>query len=254
MRRGDESSVHGSGPYSHNLLLLATAYADQGRRGDALRTATRMLDWGRQPAETGAALALEGRLAMLRALVRFERWAEIIDGRTLPDDGGFDVMKPWRHYALGRAWLGRGDVNHAWSELISLDQGVKRLQPQLPKSAALRPLQDRQMLALQVAPLDLKGRILAREGMGDEALATLRQGLDLERKSAATELRLYLQPMEEALGDVALELKRWNDAAAAYRAALGREPGDGRALLGLARALEGAGKKQEATQARAQFA
>ena len=253
MNNEDEPSAHASGPYSHNLFLLAATYADQGRYRDALRSASRLLDWARQPGEEGGPVALDGRLATLRLLVRFERWNEILDGRTLPDDGGFEVMKPWRHYALGRAWLGRGNVNRAWSELVALDRDVRHLKPQLPKSATLRPLQERQLPALDVAPLDLKGRILASEGMGTEAIATLRQGLDLERKSAVSEPRLYLQPMEEALGDAGLVLKRWNDAAIAYRAATAREPGDGRAWLGLARALDGAGKKQEAAQARAQF-
>ena len=253
MNNEDEPSAHASGPYSHNLFLLATTYVDQGRYRDALRSASRLLDWARQPGEEGGPAALDGRLATLRLLVRFGRWNDILDGHTLPDDGGFEVIKPWRHYALGRAWLGRGNVNRAWSELVALDRDVRHLRPQLPKNVPLRPLQERQALALEIAPLELKGRILASEGMDAEAVTTLRQGLDLERKRAASEHRLYLQPMEEALGDVELVLKRWSDAATAYRATLAREPGDGRAWLGLSRALEGVGKKQEAAQARAQF-
>ena len=253
MLKGDEPPAHASGPYSDVLFLLATAYADQGRYGDAMRSAARLLDVARASGERGGAMAFDGRLTTLRLLVRFERWNEILDGHTIPDDGGFEVLKPWRHYVLGRAWLGRGDVNRAWSELVALDHDVRHLQPQLPRGAALRPLQERQLLALQVAPLDLKGRIQAREGMRDESLATLRQGLDLERRHAVTEPPLFPHPMEEAVGDAALVLRRWNDATAAYRAALGREPGDGRALLGLARALEGAGKTEEASQARSRL-
>jgi len=254
MRTENESSAHSSGPYSHTLFLLATTYGDQGRYGEAIRSAARLLDRARLPGEAGSAVAFEGRLAALRLPVRFGRWNENLDGQTLPDDGGFDVLRTWRHYALGRAWLGRGDVDHAWAELVALDRDVTRLKRDASKSAPLRPLQDRQMPALIVASLELKGRILAREGMGDEALAVLLRGLELEQASDTAEPGFHPQPMEEARGDVTLDLRRWSDAAAAYRAALERAPGDGRALLGLARALEGAGKKQEASQARAQLA
>ncbi len=254
MNGGDETSEHASGPYSRNLALLAIAYTQQGRYRDAMRTATRLIDWSRQPGEAEGATALDGRLAALRVMVRFRRWTDVLDGRSLPDDGGFEVMKPWRHYVMGRAWLNRRQLNRAWSELIALDRSVRRLRPQLPMTAALRPLQDRQVLALQVAPLDLKGRILAREGMAEEAMAALKQGLALERQAAALDPRLYLLPMEEALGDAALDQNRWNDAATAYRAALAREPSDGIPLIGLARALDGAGKKEEAAQVRSQLA
>src|SRR5258706_405098 len=239
MNGGDETSEHASGPYSRNLALLAIAYTQQGRYRDAMRTATRLIEWSRQPGEAEGATALDGRLAALRVMVRFRRWTDVLDGRSLPDDGGFEVMKPWRHYVMGRAWLNPRQLNRAWSELIALDRIVRRLRPQLPMTAALRPLQDRQVLALQVAPLDLKGRILAREGMAEEAMAALKQGLALERQAAALDPRLYLLPMEEALGDAALDQNRWNDAATAYRAALAREPSDGIPLIGLARALDG---------------
>ena len=254
MRAMGETAAHTSGPYGRTLFTLTTVYAEQGRYDDAVRAASRLLGRSRQPGEAGGRIALSGRLAMMRALVRAERWSQILDSRTFPDDGGFEVLRPWRHYALGRAWLARGDVDRAWAELIALDQDVTRLKRELPRSAPQRLLQARQMPALLVAPLELKGRILAREGMGDEALAILRQGAELERKNPAPEPWLYPCPIEEAIGDVALELRRWSDATASYQAALAREPGDGRAVLGLARAYEGAGKKAEATQARARLA
>ncbi|HEY6867408.1 MAG TPA: alpha/beta fold hydrolase, partial [Candidatus Eisenbacteria bacterium] len=254
MRAMGEVSAHASGPYGRILFTLATVYAEQGRYDDAVRVASRMLERARRPGEAGGRIGLSGRLAMIRALVRAERWNQILDPRTFPDDGGFEVLKPWRHYALGRAWLGRGDPDRAWAELIALDQDVTRLKRELPKDVPQRLLQARQLPALTLAPLVLKGRILAREGMGDEALATLRRSAEVQRRNPAPEPWLYLCPVEEAIGDVALELRRWSDAIAAYQAALDREPGDGRALLGLARACEGAGKKAEATQARAQLA
>ena len=103
---------------------------------------------------------------MLRLLVRFERWDDILDGETLPDSGGFAVFNPWRHYALGLAHLGKGNLPQAHRELEALESESVRLQDELPKqnNAPQRGVQIRNSLALGVAPLELKGRILAREG------------------------------------------------------------------------------------------
>jgi pimeloyl-ACP methyl ester carboxylesterase len=254
MRKQDEISAHSSGPYHQSLVALADAYSDAGRRRDALRTASRLLERGRARNEVGGPAALDGRLATIRTLVRCERWDDILDGRTLPDDGGFEVVKPWRHYALGRAWLARGDADHAWGELMGLDHDMTRLKSGLPKNALLRSLQESRLQALSTTTFELKGRTLAREGMGAEAIGVLRQGVQVGKAIGVAASGLDPEPIARALGDVALDLKRWNDAAAAYRQALAGDAGDGEALLGLARSLEGAGQGAEAAEPRARLA
>jgi tetratricopeptide (TPR) repeat protein len=255
MREEAESSDHTAGPYSHNLHFLATVYGYQGRYRDGLRIAQELLQVAVQPGEATSRAALEGRMAMLRLLVRFERWDDILDGKTLPDSGGFDVFNAWRHYALGLAHLGRDDLSLAHIELESLESEIVRLKATLPKQnyAPQRGVQIRNSLALTVAPLELRGRILAREGKTGESIALLHRALEEERKIGYSEPPLHPHPMEEVLGQALLSLNRWSEAEAMFRAALERDPGSGRALFGFMQALEGEGKGPEARQAYLQF-
>ena len=255
MREEEESSDHTAGPYSHNLHFLATVYGHQGRYHEGVRVAQELLQVAAQPGEATSRAALEGRMAMLRLLVRFERWDDILDGKTLPDSGGFAVFSVWRHYALGLALLGKGDLPRAHAELEALETEIARLHDELPKqnNAPQRGVQIRNSLALAVAPLELKGRILAREGKADAAIALLRQALEEETKIGYSEPPLYPHPMQEVVGQTLLSMNRWSEAAAMFDAALERDSGSGRAFLGLMQALQGAGKKAEAHQAYLKF-
>ena len=257
MREEEESSDHTAGPYSHNLHFLATVYGYQGRYHEGVLVAKELLEVAAQPGEATSRAALEGRMAMLRLLVRFERWDDIIDGKTLPDSGGFAVFTVWRHYALGLALalLGKGDLPLAHAELEALETEIARLHDEFPKqnNVPQRGVQLRNSLALAVAPLELKGRILAREGKADAAIALLRQALEEETKIGYSEPPLYPHPMEEVVGQTLLSMSRWSEAAAMFDAALERDPGSGRAFFGLMQAFQGAGKTAEAHQAYLKF-
>jgi tetratricopeptide (TPR) repeat protein len=255
MRAERETSDHAAGPYGHNVHFLAMVYSYQGRYRDGVRVSQELLEFAKQPGETTSRAAFEARLAMLRMLVRFERWDEILDKRTLPDDGGFEVLKGWRLYARGLAHLGKSQVTAARADLEALEKEIARLKEALPKQkdAPQRGRQNQQLGALAVAPVELKGRLLAREGKADEAVATLRRGIEEEIKLGYSEPPIYPNPMEEVAAKVCLELKRWAEAEELFSAALERDPGSGRAFFGLMQARQGAGKEAEARQAYAQF-
>ncbi len=68
-----------------------------------------------------------------------------------------------------------------------------------------------------------------------------------------TEPPVYPRPVLESIGRVAMRLGKPGEADAAYRKLLVREPGSGRALLGLANALKASGKVQEAERVLAEF-
>jgi tetratricopeptide (TPR) repeat protein len=241
MQDEHETSDHTAGPYAHNLHFLATVYGYEGRYRDGMRLAAEMMDVGARPGETTSRAALEGRYTAVRLLVRFERWNEIL--ASAPDEGGFRVVGGWRHFALGLAHAANGELPQARDELHSLRKSVDDLRDEnLPLNAPLRGLQLRQALALAVAPLELEGRILLADGRSDEALALLRKALEREKAIGYSEPPLYPHPMEEVLGRALLDLRRWADAGAMFDAALTRDPGSGRALYGLAKAQEGAGR------------
>jgi tetratricopeptide (TPR) repeat protein len=255
MRAEHEISDHAAGPYGHNVHFLAMVYGYQGRYRDAARVSQELLQLATQPGETTSRAGLEGRLALLRTLVRFEKWDEILDGKTLPSEGNYEVFKAWRYYATGLARLGKGDTAGARAELENLERETAWLKDKFPKVKDLPQAgRQRQLLrALGVAPFELRGRILAREGKADEAIAALRQGIEEEIKLGYSEPPIYPNPMEEVAGKACLALQRWTEAEEFFRAALERDPGSGRAFFGLMEACQSAGKGTEARQAYAKF-
>ena len=256
MREQKETSDHAGGPYGHNVHFLVTVYGYQGRYRDAVKSSRELLDLARDPTEANSRAAFEGRLAMMRTLVRFEKWDEILDQRTLPEAGPFEVFTSWRYYAEALAHAAKGDTGRAREDIQRLEREIAWMKDRLPKvkDAPQGGRQRQQLKALAVAPIELSARLLAREGKGDEAIAKLREAIEEEIKLGYSEPPLYPQPLEEVAGKIALELKRWTEAEEFFRAAVERDPGSGRALFGLVEAQQGAGKMSEARETFARFA
>jgi tetratricopeptide (TPR) repeat protein len=192
---------------------------------------------------------------MLRALVRFEKYDEILDGKSLPDDGEFEVLKAWRYYAQALAKVGKLDLAAARAQLDMLEREIAWLKEKFGKAKDLPQAgrQRQQLRALAVAPFEMQARILAREGKADEAIAKLREGVEEEIKLGYSEPPFYPNPMEEVAGKVCLELKRWKEAEEFFAAALERDPGSGRAYFGLMQAQQALGKDDEARMSYAKF-
>ena len=255
IRDNKETTDHAAGPYGHNVHFLATVYGYQGRYRDAVRASQELLDATKAPDEQKSRAALEGRISMLRALVRFEKYDEILNGKSALDEGAFEVLKGWRYYTLGLAKIGKGDVAATRAQIETLEREIAWLKEKFGKAKDLPQAgrQRQQMRALAVAPIELQARILAREGKTVEAIAKLREGVEEEIKLGYSEPPLYLNPMEEVAGKVCLELKRWKEAEEFFRAALERDPGSGRAYFGLMQAQQALGKDAEARDSFAKF-
>ncbi|NOT63902.1 MAG: tetratricopeptide repeat protein, partial [Acidobacteria bacterium] len=256
LRDNKEESDHAAGPYGHNVHFLTMVYNYQGRYLDSLRASQELLDVARQKGEEKSRAALEGRLARMRTLVRFEKWDEILDGTTLPTEGNFEVFKAWRIYAVGLARLGKGDVAGAREQLAALEREAAYLREKLPKEKDLPQggRQRQQSRALLVAPLELKARILAAEkAKPEEVLAILKQAIEEEAKLGYSEPPIYPNPTEEMAGRLMLALQNWKEAEAFFTAALERDPGNGRALLGLSQAQQALSKTDEAKANHAKF-
>jgi tetratricopeptide (TPR) repeat protein len=255
IRDNNETTDHAAGPYGHNVHFLANVYGYQGRYRDGLRVSQELLDVAQKPGEEKSRAGFEGRLARLRILTRFEKWDEILDGKSLPDEGNFEVFKAWRHYATALAQLGKNDLQAARATLDMLEREIAWDRDRFPKLKDAPQLgrQRQQLRALGVAPIELKARLAAREGKADEAIKLLRDAIEEEIKLGYAEPPLYPQPMEEVAGKVCLELKRWPDAEAFFRAALERDPGSGRAYFGLLQAQQALSKADDARATYAKF-
>lgn len=255
IRDNNETTDHAAGPYGHNIHLLAMVYGYQGRYRDAVRASQELLDATNKPAEEKSRTAYEGRISMMRALVRFEKWDEILSGKLIPAAGPFESFKAWHYYAQAVAQLGKGEAAAARTQLDTLEREIAWLKDKFGKAKDLPQAgrQRQQLRALAVAPLELQARLLARDGKADEAIAKLKEVIEEEAKLGYSEPPLYPVPMEEVAGKVCLELKHWKEAEEFFSAALERDPGSGRAYFGLMQAQQAMGKESEARAAYAKF-
>ena len=255
IRENNETSDHAAGPYGHNVHFLAMVYGYQGRYQDAVRVSKQLLSLDADPAEIRSRTVFEGRLAMLRTLVRFEKWDEILNTKMLPQEGPFEVFKAWRYYAELVAKIGMRDAVAAQVQLDVLEREIAWLKDRFDKTKD-RPQHGRQSMllrALIVAPLDARARLLALQGKSDEAIATVREAIEAEINLGYSEPPLYPVPMQEVAGNISLALKRWSDAEQFFNAALERDPGSGRAYYGLMQAQKALGRNADATQNYARF-
>jgi len=254
IRDNNETTDHAAGPYGHNVHFLSLVYDYQGRYRDAVRVSRELLDATKSGDEQKSRTAFEGRIAMLRAMVRFEKWDEI-SANALPEAGEFESYKAWRYYATALAALGKGDVAAARTQLDTLEREIAWLKEKFGKAKDIPQSgrQRQQLRALGLTPIELQARLLAREGKADEAVAKLKEAIEEEIKLGYSEPPLYPVPMEEVAGKVCVELKRWKEAEEFFRAALERDPGSGRAYFGLMQAQQGLGKPADARESYAKF-
>lgn len=254
IRDNKETTDHAAGPYGHNIHFLAMVYGYQGRYRDAMRVSNELLDATKSPDEQKSRTAFEGRISMLRAMVRFEKWDEVL-ANSLPEAGEFESFKAWRYYATALAQLGKGNMAAARAQLDTLEREIAWLKDKFGKAKDIPQLgrQRQQLRALAVTPIELQARLLTREGKADDAIAKLKEGIEEEIKLGYSEPPLYPVPMEEVAGKICVELKRWKEAEEFFRAALERDPGSGRAYFGLMQAQQALGKDTEARESYAKF-
>lgn len=233
--------------YAHNHHFLIHALGVDGRYEDAIRRANEMLEFKENPRErasvNGVSVYRDGWFALMKTLVRFEKWDLILDGKTLPV-----YEKPreraWYHYARGLAQGAKGRTGNARQEYVAMRQSMDRLQ----EAAGWVPV------ALAVAMNELEGyaRIKGNDDL-ERGLNLMRRAIQMEDAMPYTEPPAYPRPVREIFGRAMLDQKDFKVAETIYREALQREPGSGRALWGLTEALTGAGRTAEAALTRREF-
>jgi len=177
----------------------------------------------------------QGYFGIIKSTVRFEKWSEILDGKTIPV---YDKpeQNAWRHWAMGLAYSAGGQTDKAKATLADLHKDLDAV------TSAKEPL--------GIAAQELEATIAARAGDRKKAYELYRKAADREANILYTEPPAYPRPVVEGWANVALALGDYAIAENAYREALAREPGSGRAFFGLAASLEGQGKTTEASAAR----
>src|SRR5262249_26062312 len=101
---------------------------------------------------------------------------------------------------------------------------------------------------LDVASMELTASVLLAEGRGAESDALFTKAADAERELGYREPPMYIRPVGETRGDARNRAKRYDEAKAAYEAALKERPNSGYPLFGIAQADAGAKRNAEATK------
>jgi len=181
----------------------------------------------------------QGYFGLIKTMVRFEKWNEILDGQTIPV---YDrpEQNAWRHWATGLAYAATGQMEQAKTMLADMHKDLEAV------TAAKEPI--------GIGVQELEAVIAARGGDRKKGYELFRKAADREAAMLYTEPPSYPRPVAEGFANVALAVGDYATAEKEYREALDREPGSGRAFFGLATALDGLGRTADARTARARAA
>lgn len=226
----------------HNYQFLAYSAAMEGRRAETVKA----LRDARAAVPDAMLLAMPGldwSIGYLYdGMARFGLWDEII-AEPAPNPKLTGLTIAWLQ-ARATALAAKGRVAEA-----------KAVLPELERMTAAAPAdstqgQNKARPLYEIGLLKAKARIALAEGKRDAALAHLREAVAKEDTLAYNEPSDEFFPVRHLLGSALLDAKRPAEAEAVYRDDLKRNPNNGWALHGLARALEAQGKKADSEKAR----
>lgn len=229
--------LYPNGHHGHNVHFLVHALNLDGRYNESMDRVRHMMSFKETPRErSGASQRVpyrQGYYALVKTLVRFERWDLILDGRTIP---AYDrpEQNAWRLWAAGLAHAAQGRIDQAKRAQAQMKDHLETI------TASKRPL--------EIAGLELHATIAARSGNTKKGWELFRKAADREAALLYTEPPSYPRPVVEGFAMTALALGDHPTAEKAYREALVREPGSGRAYFGLAAALRGQNRTAEAQE------
>src|SRR5437867_3127292 len=230
--------------YAHNEILLLHVLGLGGRYRDAISRIGGLMS----PRENLSDRDITeffyrvGWFALMKTLVRFEKWDEILDGKTLPFYNQ-PSESLWYYWARGLAYAATSKATEARNSLAMMEQLMRSLE------RGGNPLPQQ----FQIARAELAAYIDTATGNMTNDLEELNRAAVSDALLPYTDPTVYPRPVLELLGRTALKARNFRTAESAYRRALENEPGSGRALWGLAKAFEGLGRKQDAEKVMAEF-
>jgi tetratricopeptide (TPR) repeat protein len=220
-------SLYGSGHHAHNVHYLATSHSFSGNYDKAIESAKELLAIPENPREksdpnTIRTAQYQGYFSMMRTMVQFGKWDEILSELPKPERAR---ALAWHHWARAVANANLGDVDGARNE-------SKLFQARLTGDG--HP-------TLRVAERELEAHMAVLRGDWKEARRLFKRASEMERSLRYQEPPNYPRPVAEAW---ALAARKHGDkvmAARAWKIALEQYPGDVHAESGL-KGLGGAGQ------------
>jgi tetratricopeptide (TPR) repeat protein len=221
----------------HNYQFLAYSAAMEGRRAETVKA----LRDARAAVPDSMLLAMPGldwSIGYLYdGMARFGLWDEIL-AEPAPDPKLAGLTIAWLQ-ARATALAAKGRVAEAKAVLPELERAIAAVPADaIQGQNSARPL-------YEIGALKAKARIAVAEGQRGAAIALLREAVAKEDGLSYNEPSDEFFPVRHLLGAVLIDAGKAAEAEAVYREDLRRQPGNGWALHGLARALEAQGEASE---------
>jgi tetratricopeptide (TPR) repeat protein len=232
--------------YPHNVHFRAWAASMEGRSAESIENARKVAGF-LTPEMMGHMPMLEGIAGSLEfVLVRFGHWDEVLALPEPPANLRFQTAM-W-HWARGIAFAETKRIPEAQAE----SKALGAILAETPADRIATQVNTGKRL-LTVASEDLAGTIAARRGRTNDAVKHLKNAIAAEDQLVYMEPPDWFAPLRPYLGAVLLDGGRAKEAEDVYREDLRRNPENGWALAGLAKALEKQGKTADAVAVRTRF-
>ena len=243
--------------YSHNRNYLCYIHEQLGMAAASLQGSADLIAApydASNDKERERTVFNEGIAAQVRALIKFERWDDILKAGTVKwgeDEDG----KMLQAIAETHAYIGQGKTVDARSRLAELKALMKAKSDKDNPGGKNKLIED--MFALQLKTTE--GLLLAAEGNVLDATRFLTDAAAIETKSREADEYpndppYAAWPVNRLLGDVYLKHGDLSLAIEAYERALKQERNDAFSLAGLAQAYFKSGNRDKATECAGQFA
>ena len=231
--------------WTHNIHFISYARAQQGRYDEARQAAQEM---ARNVGDADLKMQmLEGfHLYPLMVDLRFHRWDDIL---STPDPGpNRHLHRAFRQYARAMALAGQGKL----AEAVVEQKQFESLRKAVPaESQFIINNKSSDILALAAATLD--AQLAWARGEKEQSIEAWRQAVKLESKIQYDEPPAWLYPVRQSLAATLLRSGRSREAESVFRAAIGKQPRDGRLLFGLWQSLTAQKRDSEAALVEQQF-
>jgi tetratricopeptide (TPR) repeat protein len=244
LKRSGSTGLYGLMYYNHNIHMLAASDIGRGNYAGAINNARQLA------ANVAPNLKAMPMLEMflpyeLVTFIRFNKTDEILRyPQPVPDA---KVTNAWWRLARGLAFTETRKPAEAEKELAALREIMKATPFEMPIGNSLA------QNVYKVADLMLTGEIAGAKGDTTAAIDSLRKAVDAADLVNYNEPPDFDIPVREWLGRALLRSGKFAEAEAVYRSELEKHPQSGRALFGLAEALDKQGKKTSADIVRRQY-
>ncbi|MCW5937841.1 MAG: redoxin domain-containing protein [Fimbriimonadaceae bacterium] len=237
--------------YQHNRDYLCYIQEQLGRAEDSLRGARDLVNAPQDP-DVNPGETWWTQLPLMRALVKFERWDEILDPKTWRTSSSTD-FELFRSAAEALALVSKGDKTGAREKLRGVRESMAKM---LAEETARDPsraeqlkaeFEQRQPALIRVAEARLKmlegdrlGGLSILMGAAEDELKTR------EKRAYPNDPAMDAWPLTRILGDAFAERGDHRAAIDAYEKGLAQEPNDGWCLAGLAKSWSALGEREKA--------